>query len=334
MTYYENKKWFTIGQSVRGASHVRLDMPNQDNIQLLPIDGSAEALVMAVADGHGSASHFRSQEGSRFAVQAATQTITAFFKGDYLQANLGTIRQEVEDKLLRMIVNDWQDRIECNLQLFPITESEWETLRLKTDEQTVAKVKATSLIAFGATLLAVLLTERFILFLQLGDGDIITVSGEGQVSRPLQADERLLGNATTSLCQTEAWKEFRLRLYPLEAGCPALIMVSTDGYSNSFVSEAAFHKVGSDLLELARQNHPQYIDEHLEEWLQSTTANGSGDDITVGIIGNLDLCRQSVTADLVSENAGPFPGEEEETQVTNVSENDLAQRGDEQDEPL
>ena len=64
---------------------------------------------------------------------------------------------------------------------------------------------------------------------------------------------------------------------------PALILLSTDGYSNSFQDEAGFLKVGSDLLHMIRTTAGglDMVKEHLVAWLTESTYAGSGDDITV-----------------------------------------------------
>jgi hypothetical protein len=55
------------------------------------------------------------------------------------------------------------------------------------------------------------------------------------------------------------------------------------GYANSF-EDADFLKTGSDYLDLIRTHGIEHVNGHLEQWLSETTAKGSGDDITVGIL--------------------------------------------------
>jgi len=166
-----------------------------------------------------------------------------------------------------------------------------ENLRTLTEKEgTTARqaIEANQVLAYGSTLLAVLVTESFILYLQLGDGDILAVSKTGKVSRPLPKDERLFANETTSLCIPDAWRDFRIGFQPLFGSPPALILVSTDGYANSFRSEAGFLKVGTDLLRMIRSDGLEAVNESLEAWLTEASQVGSGDDITLGIICQTD----------------------------------------------
>jgi hypothetical protein len=66
---------------------------------------------------------------------------------------------------------------------------------LKTDPLSPGELvglDAESLVAYGATLLVAAVTERFVLYLQLGDGEILAVSDSGEVVRPLTKAERFL----------------------------------------------------------------------------------------------------------------------------------------------
>lgn len=144
------------------------------------------------------------------------------------------------------------------------------------------------LIQYGSTLLAVLATQDFLLFLQLGDGDILVVGDDGSVERPVPRDERFIANETTSLCMLDAWSEVRVAFQPLVGRVPALILVSTDGYANSFVSEQDFLKAGPDYLRLIREQGWEYVESHLEEWLREVSELGSGDDRAAGIVYRCD----------------------------------------------
>jgi hypothetical protein len=71
------------------------------------------------------------------------------------------------------------------------------------------------------------------------------------------------------------------------APSPALILVSTDGYANSFGSEADFRKVGSDLLDLLRNDGLDKVNANLDAWLEASRS-GSGDDVTLGCLFRRD----------------------------------------------
>ncbi len=79
----------------------------------------------------------------------------------------------------------------------------------------------------------------------------------------------------------------------LEDAPPALILISTDGYANSFISEEAFLKVGTDILKLIRSDGLDEVDSNLETWLAEASHAGSGDDTTLAIICRMEVLKES-----------------------------------------
>jgi serine/threonine protein phosphatase PrpC len=281
----EQHHWQAIGASVRGASHIRADRPNQDALRWWPRRGDGSTLILAVADGHGGDRYTRSHVGAGIAVRTAVQVLSRdllnLYSENATEPDLSQIKAMCEEWLPKVLVRRWQERVQRHLRRYPLLPNErthW-----------IAPVTSSSkpdhgLRAYGATLIALLLSPRFHLYLQLGDGDILTIGADGRVSRPpLAADERLLGNDTTSLCMTDAWRNLRLYFQPLVAPPPALILLATDGYANSFVDGEAFEQVGADLLDAIQREGHQAITDHLPSWLEHTSASGSGDDITVAL---------------------------------------------------
>ena len=288
-------KWRVVGKSVQGASHVRTGLPNQDAICWLPESGTGLPLVLAVSDGHGSAKCFRSHVGAHLAVETATKVIQEFLESLPEIPNLSTIKQWAEENLRREIVRRWRDAVADDLLAKPFTSPELEQVDAKVGGSERHQVVPDPTLAYGATLLTVVVAEPFILYLQLGDGDILTISEMGEVSRsPLPADERLFANETTSLCSRDAWRDFRGHFQVTSSSPPALILVSTDGYANSFRDEASFLKVGADILEMTRSDGLDAVDERLQAWLTEASQEGSGDDITLGIFCRTDTLKMPV----------------------------------------
>ena len=178
----------------------------------------------------------------------------------------------------------WREAVEADLKAQPLTGEELETVEKKDSPRGRKLVEENPLLAYGATSLTVAVAESFVLYIQLGDGEILSVSEAGEVARTMPEDERLFANETTSLCTPDAEKNFRVRVQQLNDGPPALILLSTDGYVNSFSDSAGFLKVGSDLLEMLRTDGFDPINASLKGWLEEATHSGSGDDCTLGLI--------------------------------------------------
>ena len=96
-------RWQVSGASVRGASHLADGRPNQDALAQWP-DGTTAvpAALVAIADGHGGARHFRSDVGSRIAVDVTVAT---------LRALVPALDAASEDERSRLVAVDLPQRI-------------------------------------------------------------------------------------------------------------------------------------------------------------------------------------------------------------------------------
>ena len=275
--------WQTAAASVRGAAHLRSGAPNQDAVRLWQEKPGSLPLVLALADGHGGAAYTRSHIGAAYAVNTAIRVLARDLLPRLITPgvapDLTLVRRTCDEWLPKVLVRCWQERVRAYTRRYPFTPNELSLLATKGTEE-----PADSLTPYGATLIAALLTEHFHLYLQLGDGDILTVAADGTVSRPaLAVDARLLGNETTSLCMADAWRSVRLAFQPVLGEMPSLVLLSTDGYANSFVDGASFKQVGADLLAAIRAEGLAAVGEQLPDWLAQTSAAGSGDDITAAL---------------------------------------------------
>ncbi|HXG83051.1 MAG TPA: PP2C family serine/threonine-protein phosphatase [Pyrinomonadaceae bacterium] len=279
-------RWQIIGETVPGASHLRAGIPNQDAILQLRESDRTLPLVVAISDGHGSPKCFRSDQGSRFVVKKCIQIVSEFLDDRRGKFDLAEIESKGKDYFPREIVKEWRKAVESHLKDNPFTEDEFKRLDEKSGVKARQLIEENPLLAYGTTSLTVAMEEDFVLYLQLGDGDILNISASGEVIKPLPEDARLLANETTSMCLPKAEKDFRFFVQKISAEqSPAMILLSTDGYLNSFSSEAGFFQAGTDILTmLAVENGFETVSENLKAWLEEANRMGSGDDSTVAII--------------------------------------------------
>jgi serine/threonine protein phosphatase PrpC len=278
-----NEEWQVISATVRGASHQRADTPNQDSILVVRESSTGLPIILSLSDGHGSDKCFRSHRGSRFAVQIGAELMREVLQSDPMKGE-----EEMKSELPLAFARRWNAMVAADLERQPLSKEELDRLEAKDNIHARQAVEAYPPLAYGATSLTVALTQSFILFLQLGDGEILTVSETGEITKPVAEDERLLANETTSLCAKNAAADFRISFQFITNVLPALILLSTDGYANSFRDDAGFQKVGSDVLEMLRADGFDAVNRSVQGWLEEATRMGSGDDCTLGII-----CRMS-----------------------------------------
>jgi len=271
-----------FGTSVTGATHLRDQRGNQDAIRWYPATGRATKMVVALSDGHGSATCFRSELGSRLAVDAAIVLGRKF-----LAASSGCSAADLEDRartqLTTAVVDRWTAEVQQSIRQSPFLEAELEIVEQREGLSARRTVESEPLLAYGATLLWAIIAESGVVLLQLGDGDMLAVTTEGAPSRPLPLDARLFGNETTSLCMVDAWREFRVTSQAISPAGPAVLLLATDGLGNAYPDEPAFLKVGADLLARVRSDGLQSVEMGLESWLQEASRH-SGDDATAAVV--------------------------------------------------
>jgi hypothetical protein len=276
--------WKVAHACVRGSSHQRWGLPNQDAAQCTVTPGAQGTVAVAVvSDGHGSPRSFRSQIGSSLAVSTVAGTLQGFLRESVASNGKVPFVPEQIHELERKIVSGWLAAVHSDLERNPFTQAELETLEKEDGMEGRAAVESSPELAYGATLLAAGATDKVLLYLQLGEGEILSVSATGTTTRPLPPDDRLIANETTSLCQPEAWKDFRSS-WVTKPALPSLVLLSTDGYANSFRSDEDFLKTGQDYLEIIRQQGIASLAEELPAILTEATQQGSGDDITLAIL--------------------------------------------------
>jgi Protein phosphatase 2C len=279
--------WTASGASVRGASHVRDGLPNQDAIaSWTSNDASPRVAIVSIADGHGSPRHFRSALGARFAVEESVAVLREFASVMDV-SDAATRAHLLAVDIPQRIVEGWTVRTREHLQAHPLTDAEFHGVAQSESDAAAADVAADHLLAYGATVLGAMVTERCVVLTQLGDGDVLAVEADGTTTRPLPTDERLSGNLTTSICRAGAESDFRSIALPRTSTLAALLL-STDGYANSFKSDADFMQVGRDFVAMIAKDGIAGVDRQLEAILLDASTIGSGDDITLGILQCVD----------------------------------------------
>ncbi len=261
-----------FGESVQGASHKRADMECQDSFKKLEYDDGT--IIMAIADGHGSKDCPYSKSGSCIAVNVFCKVMDEFHAcyADDLPLLLTYLNREGDTKVAQAVDAEWKRRI----------------LRLHTNKKRPVplsengeKDKAALYKQYGSTLVGLMITPVFVFAFRLGDGDISFVDRNGYGC--LLEDEKILGVETHSLSKIGAWKKAASAVWRREVDCglPYMLMLSTDGFANSYKNAEEFRKTCVDYFAMIGQYGAEEVAANLKDWLSETSEMGCGDDITV-----------------------------------------------------
>jgi len=276
--------WTALSATVRGYWHEKTGQKNQDAVRFKKRHGVCGALIMAVSDGHGSAHSFRSDRGAALAVECALRVFEQFTARHGHNAPLRLVRHQMRAKWRHLLLASWKNAVRADVMANPFSPVDFAAFPEPAPVTAPGKEwPFSAYLAYGATLLVTLLTNHYVIYAQLGDGDILTVAPDGTVSRPLERQHEFFAEQSASLCTHAAFEEFQVGVFPVRRNPPVMIMLSTDGYANCFSDDHGFFKVGSDLMAYARDRGTAFIASQLPDWLQESSRDGSGDDITVAL---------------------------------------------------
>ena len=256
-----------INESVQRASHKVIDKICQDFNR---VEVYGDVVVIAVADGHGSSTCKLSHVGSEIATEVfckfAKELLNLHSTEDEI---LDIIAAKGKDTIPRIICDRWTERVKTSFNSLKITAEEYKN------------VEEINYELYGTTLLGMIITKKYIYAMQIGDGDIAFVSKNGVnyvVDPP-----KFLGTETFSLSNDKPWKNVvtHFQRFEYENQLPCMFVLSTDGFSNSFINDEQYKVACNDYFETVIKYGAEEVQKNLGEWLSQTSAEGCGDDVTL-----------------------------------------------------
>lgn len=286
-----------------GASHIKKGTVCQD------FSGSVETdtyKLAVISDGHGGEDYFRSDRGSRFAVEAFCKCVEDAFAvsslsdeeqsdGSFLQnkaknfadaLNACKTDKQIEEQMrwfMRSIVTRWNILVEDDLSADPFKEEEMAEVSEKAKARYEKGEKVQS--AYGATLIGVVATDDFWFGVHIGDGKCVAFDMTGIDTEPIPWDEQCFLNVTTSICDANASSEMR---YFFSRELPAAVFVGSDGIDDSFKNERHLHNFYRVVLSSFATETEEKALLGLADYLPNLSAQGSADDMSVGCIINIE----------------------------------------------
>jgi len=283
-----------LSASQAGRSHLTNARVNQDSAAVWDLSGGApgfggaaamvpmhpdvekylvaapggSGIVLAVADGHGSASYDKSHIGSAYAVALALVQCS---------------------RLLPKLDGEGLSTSWCETELPRRLSQQWRRMVLRTKSAEDHSDEPTYISRFGTTLAAALIGRRGLLLFHIGDGEIVVITRDMTVHRPVLERTMMLGNEVESLSHEDADGKFRVSLLPIPAADIRMVMMASDGVTNSFVDEHGLTEFAMQTLDSSSRVRPG--GPTLSSVLHRAIARCSsytGDDVSVAIAINRD----------------------------------------------
>jgi hypothetical protein len=276
-----------------GESHIKKNMPCQDATGSFE-DHDKQIYIGVVSDGHGSKDYFRSDKGAQLLVDITIQAIKDFmkqseaqilFQSHFTSRNTVTSGKGIESSSNQNEANKKQSDEALN-QIFKYIISKWRQSILEDwSESTPCKEELESYgvsetmisdflsgdnlpTAYGCTLMAFAKAKDYWFAFQIGDGKSIAFDNEMNAIEPIPTDELCMGSVTTSMCEENAFSNFR---YAYGNDIPAILFIGSDGMDGYFstVEEYAIEPLKNLYRSLAESFLNNGFDEALKDLIDS-----------------------------------------------------------------
>lgn len=299
---------FTFHETVRGHLHVMNGFPCEDSSSSFSAENGRYHIAI-VADGHGSKSCFRSDYGSKIAVDVAMECLQQFAEATLASEEIEErfykdvfsnprYRHMTVRRLTDTILAGWHDRVLENYNNNPPTLEEMgESANEYQNGKNPAHI-------YGTTLIAALKMPQCLILLHQGDGRCDVFYENGTVDQPIPWDSRCEDTTTTSLCDEDAAESFRscvinLAEKPVIAcyvGCDGIEDAYRDTYDGLGGSHTlmggvhTFYKyLTCQIVQKGQENFKTWLPGFLTKFSADGifSRSGSGDDVSVSGIVNL-----------------------------------------------
>lgn len=312
-------KYYTFHKTVKGYLHEKKGIPCEDNSESYSahnVEESGQFYIAVVADGHGDTACMRSKLGSQKAAEIAKQCLIEFAEGvisdeqnsgteqdsdrykgyrsiHEILANAAvygkeardTLKSRVPESLTNAIVSRWHAFVNEDIRQNPLSEEEIAMAERYADAYREGRRLAH---VYGTTLIAALMLPDYLLLIQQGDGRCDVFYEDGTVDQPIPWDERCHENVTTSMCDEDAPTSIRSRVINLKERKVIACYLGSDGVEDAYRDMEGTHMFYRNLsCELAERGTDAF-EAYLEEMLPGFSQIGSGDDVSVSGIVDMD----------------------------------------------
>lgn len=310
--------------SERGESHLHDGRVCQDSSASFSDECGTVAVV---SDGHGGCDYVRSQIGSAMACEAAVKNIRRLFENISPEAFLA----EPDMMLIQLeaaIINDWNESVRSHYEANPFTEEELDCV----SEKAGASYRSGHRIerAYGATLIAAAVTRDYWFGIQIGDGKCAAFDEAGICTQPIPWDEKCFLNKTTSICGSDALRDFR---HFYSEKIPTAVFMGSDGIDDSFKNEEDMYDFYKTILyAFSISDYTQAVDE-LKAYLPRLSKEGSADDVSIAAWMDMDVLKSVVDKIKAEGEEAEEPEENKKTEEEKETiENEKSEAGNEAEE--
>ncbi len=284
----------TYAKTVQGTSHIRAKKMCEDYSWYDKHKKTCNWTLCVVADGHGSDRCKYSHDGSRLAVAAFCKVVRDAMVNDSEILNHMKINERLSQEFVVNVKREWKKRV---IELHLANQRETDNSSMKRTSVKLAHVKAEDMnfsnkeidyLLYGTTLIGVVQDNDNTMIFQIGDGDAVYVDRKGAVH--LTESDNLLGVETHSLAEEDYTDYTKLKIlnFGKTGKNTFMIILATDGLSNSYTDDNAFLDTCSEYYYFAKNKGFKRLCDGLGDnrvgWLREISDGGSGDDVSIAML--------------------------------------------------
>lgn len=228
----------------------------------------SDCIIASVADGHGVNRCMFSHRGSEFASKACIEVLRHTFE------EIKDLEYEEATKLL-----------ESRKYIYSIGEkihSKWKSYARSHFIEKIPNVYKLDYVLYGTTMIGVLITKKFNLYLQIGDGNILEYE-DGKFSIVNYNRKSKTRGVVNSMYLEDAPNYIQIEYIKNDENNKKSIVLFSDGYTNSFSSYNKLFSNTKNTIDNYNKNvfTREKIIKEYDRYLQHLTANKSKDDISI-----------------------------------------------------
>ncbi|MGN0465517.1 MAG: protein phosphatase 2C domain-containing protein [Lachnospiraceae bacterium] len=315
--------FITFHKSVMGYLHEQKQKPCQDCSG--DYNGEEEGnpyYIAVIADGHGSSACPRSEIGSQEIVEIVLEDFKEFartmleekgqtdsFFGIYEQFAILKYQRQMMKNLTDSIISKWKKAVRNHLNSNSLSEEEIEKSGEFYAEQYRRGEHLEHL--YGTTVIAALKLPDYLVLIQQGDGRCDVFYEDNTVDQPIPWDPRCHENITTSMCDVDVLQSIRSKVILLKEKSVIACYMGSDGVEDSYIDSSLdkddkhymegthmfYRDITCRLLDCyeklpSKEGCKTALEEALRKWLPDFSKTGSGDDVSVSGIVDLEKVKK------------------------------------------
>ncbi|MCC3867037.1 protein phosphatase 2C domain-containing protein [Terrisporobacter mayombei] len=253
-------KFSVFSKSVVGYKNIIKNKSSQDYLKFENIE---DGLICAVADGHSGEFFTNSDLGSKFACEVTIEILKK-----YADEDISKIEELLDNETLQKeICNGWRVLVEQDMK------------------KSLPAVFKYNYFVYGTTLLGVMIKNDYIIYLKLGDGDIL-IKQDNNIKKVLPSYNK---NIVDCLAEEMAYDKMIYKVIRYDMNISNIIIYS-DGFENSFGSyKSMVNEIDNTLIKYNKNIFSKMkLEKNYDKELSNLSKNGSLDDISI-IFVNVSL---------------------------------------------